>query len=309
MQFDQLRLFVDLVKEQSFTKVAERNYITQPAVSLSIQKLEDELGTKLLERTTRRVLITDEGRILYGYAREILEKAQEAKAVLQERQDRMVGAIRLATVHSVGLYELPASLKEYIRRYPEVNIHVEYKPSDQVYHAVLDGEADLGMVAYPEERNGIVALPFFEDELVLICNREHPLAGAGRVRLRELEGQRFVGFQAEIPTRKAIDALLKAEGVRIDVRMECDNIEILKKMVEVGLGIALVPHLSVREEARTGSLCVARIRDHSLRRPLAMVQRKGKTLSRPQRAFVELLTSEGADLLARDLEVSEARAK
>src|SRR5688500_11629067 len=103
MQFDQLRLFVDLVKEQSFTKVAERNYITQPAVSLSIQKLEDELGTKLLERTTRRVLITEEGRILYGYAREILEKAHEAKAVLQERQDRMVGAIRLATVHSVGL--------------------------------------------------------------------------------------------------------------------------------------------------------------------------------------------------------------
>ena len=305
MQFDQLRLFVDLVKEQSFTKVAERNYITQPAVSLSIQKLEDELGTKLLERTTRRVLITEEGRILYGYAREILEKAQEAKAVLQERQDRMVGAIRLATVHSVGLYELPASLKEYIRRYPEVNIHVEYKPSDQVYHAVLDGEADLGMVAYPEERNGIVSLPFFEDELVLICNREHPLAGAGRVRLRELEGQRFVGFQAEIPTRKAIDALLKAEGVRIDVRMECDNIEILKKMVEVGLGIALVPHLSVREEARTGTLSVAHVRDHTLRRPLAMVHRKGKTLSRPQRAFVELLTEEGADLLARDLARSE----
>src|SRR5688572_546687 len=128
MQFDQLRLFVDLVKEQSFTKVAQRNYITPPAASLSIQQPEAERGTNLLAGTTRRVLITEEGRILYGYAREILEKANEAKAVLQERQDRMVGAIRLATVHSVGLYELPASLKEFIRRYPEVNIHVEYKP-------------------------------------------------------------------------------------------------------------------------------------------------------------------------------------
>lgn len=307
MEFDQLRLFVDLVKEQSFTKVAERNFITQPAVSLSIQKLEDELGTKLLERTTRRVLVTEEGRILYDYARDILEKAREAKVVLQERQDRMVGAIRLATVHSVGLYELPASLKEFIRRYPEVNIHVEYKPSDQVYHAVLDGDADLGMVAYPEERSGIITLPFFEDELVLICNREHPLAGAGTVRLAELEGQRFVGFQAEIPTRKATDALLKREGVRIDIRMECDNIEILKKMVEVGLGVSLVPHLSVQQEARTGELSIARIRDHTIRRPLAIVHRKGKTLSRPQKAFVALLTEEGASLLAQDLERTDAQ--
>src|SRR5688572_4214579 len=146
MDFDQLRLFVDLVREQSFTKVAERNFVTQPAVSLSIQKLEDELGTKLLERTTRKVLVTEEGRILYDYARDILAKAQEAKTVLLERQDKVLGSIRLATVHSVGLYELPASLKEFIRRYPEVNIHIEYQLSDQVYRSVVDGDADLGLV-------------------------------------------------------------------------------------------------------------------------------------------------------------------
>lgn len=301
MEFDQLRLFVDLVREQSFTKVAERNFITQPAVSLSIQKLEDELGTKLLERTTRKVLVTEEGRILYDYARDILDKAREAKAVLQERHDRMVGTIRLATVHSVGLYELPASLKEYIRRFPEVNIQVDYRPSDQVYHAVADGDADLGMVAYPEERSGITTLPFFEDELVLICNREHALGSAARVHLRDLDGHRFVGFQAEIPTRKAVDALMRREGVRVDVRMECDNIEILKKMVEVGLGISLVPHLSIREEIRTGALREIRLADHSLKRPLAMIHRKGKMLTRPQRAFVELMTRESRDILERDL--------
>ena len=118
MEFDQLRLFVDMVREQSFTKVAERNFITQPAVSLSIQKLEDELGTKLLERTTRKVLVTDEGWILYQYARDILEKAQEVKTVLQERHDKVLGSIRLATVHSVGLYGLPAgeALVPYARR-------------------------------------------------------------------------------------------------------------------------------------------------------------------------------------------------
>jgi DNA-binding transcriptional LysR family regulator len=288
MEFDQLRLFVDLVRDQSFTKVAERNFITQPAVSLSIQKLEEELGTKLLERTTRKVLVTDEGRILYGYARDILDKAQEVKLVLQERQDKM--------------YELPATLKEFIRRYPEVNIHVEYKLSDQVYHAVQDGDVDLGLVAYPEPRASISTHAFFEDELVLICNRDHPLALQERVLLRDLSGLRYVAFEPEIPTRKAIDALLHQHDVHVDVRMQCDNIEILKKMVEVGLGVSLVPHLSVREEARSGELCVHHLADHVVRRPLALIHRKGKTLSRTQQAFVELLTTEGAELLRRDVE-------
>jgi LysR family transcriptional regulator, transcriptional activator of the cysJI operon len=306
MEFDQLRLFVDLVREQNFTKVAERNCITQPAVSLSIQKLEDELGTKLLERTTRKVLVTEEGRILYDYARDILNKAQEVKTVLQERQDKMVGSIRLATVHSVGLYELPASLKEFIRRYPAVNFHIEYQLSDRVYHSVADGNADLGLVAYPEPRAGVVTIPFFEDELVLICNHEHPLARQEKVWLRDLQGHAFVAFEAEIPTRKAIDALLQQHEVQVDIRLQCDNIEILKKMVEVGLGISLVPLLSVREEARNGSLRVLHGADHVVRRPLAIIHRKGKTLSRPQRAFVDLLTTEGPDLLARDLALQKA---
>ena len=301
MEFDQLRLFVDLVREQSFTKVAERNFITQPAVSLSIQKLEDELGTRLLERTTRKVLVTDEGRILYDYARDILDKAQEVRFVLQERRDKTLGTIRLATVHSVGLYELPASLKEFIRRFPEVNIHVDYKLSDQVYHAVLEGEVDLGLIAYPESRAGIISHPFYEDELVLICNTEHALARQETVGLVDLAGCRFVAFESEIPTRKAIDALLHQYAVRVDIRMECDNIEILKKMVEVGLGVSLVPLLSVREEARNGTLKVFRIADHAVRRPLAIVHRKGKMLSRAQSAFVDLLTTEGAHLLAQDL--------
>lgn len=301
MEFDQLRLFVDLVREQSFTKVAERNFITQPAVSLSLQKLEEELGTRLLERTTRRVLVTEDGKILYDYAREILDKAQEVRAKLQERQERVLGSLRVATVHSIGLYELPASLKEFIRRHPEVDLHIDYQSSDQVYHSVADGDADVGLLAYPEERSGVVSVPFFEDELVLICNAEHAFAGRESVPLEELQGQPFVVFRSEIPTRKAVDALFMGNSVRVDIRIQCDNIEILKKMVEVGLGISFVPQLSVRQEARSGALRVLRLEGRSLRRPLAIVHRKGKSLSRPQRVFIDLLTREGAGLLEADL--------
>jgi DNA-binding transcriptional LysR family regulator len=291
---------------QSFTKVAELNHLTQPAVSLSIQNLERELEVKLLERTTRKVLVTEEGRIFHEYARDVLDKLREVRAVLLERQDRMLGTLSLATVHSVGLHELPVYLKEYIRRYPEVAIKIDYRLADAVCHAVLDGEADLGIIAYPEDtRLNLQHVPFFEDELVLICGREHPWAGRETVPLKELDGQSFIAFEAELPTRRAIDHVLREHGVRVEVRMQCDNIEILKKMVEVGLGVSLVPAFSVRDDLQRGTLACIEIEDHKIRRPLGIVHRKGKSLSRPQAAFVDLLTREAATLLARDQRARE----
>jgi DNA-binding transcriptional LysR family regulator len=298
MELDQLRLFVDLVREQSFTKVAERNFLTQPAVSLRIQKLEEELGTRLLERTTRKVLVTEEGRILNDYAREILRQVEEARTALLERQQKMVGVIRLATVHSVGLHELPVFLKAFINRYPEVNFHIDYQLSDLVYHLVQEGEADLGIVAYPEPRPHLEAIPFLEDELVVICNPEHPLAVQESVRLKELQDASFIAFEEGIPTRRAIDAVLKRHGVRIQIRMQCDNIEILKKMVEVGLGISVVPAFSVQQEVRHGTLKCLPISNYSFKRPLGIVHRRGAALTRPQRAFIDLLTNPPAELAA-----------
>jgi DNA-binding transcriptional LysR family regulator len=298
MELDQLRLFVDLVREQSFTKVAERNYLTQPAVSLRIQKLEEELDTRLLERTTRRVLVTEDGRILNEYAREILRQVDEVRSVLLERQEKMVGVIRLATVHSVGLHELPVFLKAFINAYPQVNFHIDYQLSDLVYHLVQEGEADLGVVAYPEPRANLETIPFLEDELVVICSPEHALARQDSVRLRELHEAAFIAFEEGIPTRRAIDAVLKRHGVRIQIKMQCDNIEILKKMVEVGLGISVVPAFSAQQEVRLGTLKCLPISNYSFKRPLSIVHRKGATLSRPQRAFIELLTNPPAELAA-----------
>jgi DNA-binding transcriptional LysR family regulator len=292
MELDQLKLFTDLVREQSFTKVAEKNYLTQPAVSLRIRNLEEELNTKLLERTTRKVLVTEEGRILYDYAREILRKADEVKMLLLERQDKMVGMVRLATVHSIGLHELPAYLKRYITKFPQVALHIDYHAGDVVYRMVQEGDVDLGIVAYPEPKPNLVTVPFLEDELVVICNAEHPFASREAIRLNELEGQSFIAFDEGIPTRKAIDAVLARRHVRIDIRMQCDNIEILKKMVEVGLGVSLAPRFSVQREVEDRLLRSLMVSDYSFKRPLALVYRKGKSLSRPMQAFLDLLTED-----------------
>jgi len=292
MELDQMRLLVDLVRTGSFTKVAEQNYVTQPAVSSRIRKLEDELGIKLVERTTRKVIVTEEGRIFFNYAKEILRQVDEVKALLVERQERTVGMVRLATIHSIGLHELPAYLKLFINRFPQVGIHIDYEASDTVYHMVMEGEVDLGMVAYPDARPNVVTVPFYQDELVVICNESHPFASRETIRLQELNDSSFIGFDENLPTRRAIDAVLRRHGIRINIRMQCDNIEILKKMVEVGLGISVVPAFSVQQETRLGTLKSLVISNYSLKRPLAIIHRKGKPLSRAVQAFLDLLTSQ-----------------
>jgi LysR family transcriptional regulator, transcriptional activator of the cysJI operon len=291
MELDQLKLFADLVREQSFTKVAEKNFLTQPAVSLRIRNLEEELGTRLLERTTRKVLVTEEGRILYEYARDILSKAEEVKTVLLERQDKIVGSVRLATVHSIGLHELPAYLKRYIRNYPQVVLHIDYHTGDVVHRMVQDGDVDLGIVAYPEPKPNLIVLPFLEDELVAICNEEHAFAGRETIPLQELHDQPFIAFDEGIPTRKAIDAVLARRHIRVNIKMQCDNIEILKRMVEVGLGVSIVPRFSVQNEVEQRLLHCLTISDYCFKRPLALIHRKGKSLSRPMQAFIDILTA------------------
>jgi DNA-binding transcriptional LysR family regulator len=157
---------------------------------------------------------------------------------------------------------------------------------------VIEGEADLGIVAYPEPRPNLVAIPFFQDELVVICCDRHPFAERETIQLQDLNDCSFIAFEEVIPTRRAIDAVLRRHGIRINIRMQCDNIEILKKMVEVGLGVSVVPAFSVQQETRLGTLKSLVISNYSLKRPLAIVHRKGKGLSRAVQAFLDLLTSQ-----------------
>jgi DNA-binding transcriptional LysR family regulator len=289
--------------------------LTQPAVSLQIQRLENELGAKLLERTTRRVLVTEEGQILASYSRDILARADEARSILQERRGQMVGTIRVAAIHSVGLHELPSYLKKFIRLYPEVHLHIEYHPSDTVYQLVSQGAADVGMVAYPEQRDSLITIPFLEDEMVVIVNPEHPLAAKQKdgIYLEDVNGADLIAFDQSIPTRRATDGVLTQHGIRVHMKMEADNVEIIKKMVEVGLGIAFVPQYSVLDESDRHSLTILRIKDYCFLRPLGIIHRKGQPLSRPVQAFLSLLTDkENAlphSILGRETTAKSGNAK
>jgi DNA-binding transcriptional LysR family regulator len=284
-----LQLFCDLVETESFTIAAERNFISQSAVSQRLRALERELGEVLLERGKGRgrIVLTEAGRILYEGAKPLLNEFSELEARLRGLSDAIAGTVRVATVYSVGLHALPGRLKPFLARHPQVNVHLEYSQTDKVYRDVQSGAVDVGIVACPGERASIEVLPFDEQEIALICAPEHPLAHTSDLTLTQLDHLPFIAFADDIPTRRLIDARLHASGVHVRVVMSFDNIETIKNLVEIGSGVALVPVDTVRQEVREGILAVVRLNPaERFRRPSGMLVKRTGTRRAAVRAFL-----------------------
>jgi len=204
------------------------------------------------------------------------------------------GTVRVATVYSVGLHELPPVVREFMGLYPRAKIDLEYSRTTRVVRDVLSGAVDLGVVAYPEKRRGLEVVPLGGDRLVFICRPEHPLARRKKLRAADLQGQNFVHFERDIPTRRATDRILRAHNVSVHRVAEFDNIETIKRAVEVGLGVAVVPRPSVLDERRSGQLAVVPLVEPEWERAVGIVYRSDRALSTAGRKFVELLQRHGA---------------
>lgn len=289
MELYQMKLFVDLANAGNFTKVANENYVTQAAVTLQIRKLESELGVRLFHRTTRSVTLLEAGQRLLPYARDILQKADEASLAVRDTKDEVTGLVRIASVHSVGLYEMPPYIKQFLKKYPLVSLRIDYRNSDAIYRSLHDSDIDIGIVAYPSEMPRLECIPFLSDHLVLVCREDHVLAQKKKLHLRDLEGQPFVQFSEDTPTRRATDAIMAEHGISVNVRMECDNIEVLKQMVEIGFGIALLPNHAVTESDRLGGLRGLELADMRIERPLGILMLKNAPRFKAMRAFLETL--------------------
>jgi DNA-binding transcriptional LysR family regulator len=289
MELSDLRLFCDLVETGSFSRAAERNFVSQSAVSQRLRVLERQYGQVFMERGKGkgRVTPTEAGRILYEGAKSLVHAAAELDARLRGLSDEIAGTVRVATVYSVGLHALPGRLKPFLAAHPGVNVHLEYSQTARVYQDVLSGAVDVGIVAVPTARHGMEMLPFSNEAMALICAPEHPFAALDQIKLSQLEGQPFIAFEDDIPTRGLIDQRLRAAGVKVKVVMAFDNIETLKNLVEIGTGIALVPEDTVRQEVRGGSLArVALAPEDAFRRPAGMLFKKSGSRRAAVRAFV-----------------------
>jgi DNA-binding transcriptional LysR family regulator len=208
---------------------------------------------------------------------------------LQEIKDIISGTIRVATIYSVGLHDLPPYLKKFLKAYPTVTVHVEYRRPNQVYEDVLGNVVDLGLVAYPNRDSKLEIVPLRKDPLVLICHPQHPFAKHKGIKLKSLSGQKFIGFQPDIPTRKALDKILKENNVEVQHVMEFDNIETVKRAVEIDAGVAIVPQGTVVQEVAKQTLTQIGLDEGDFYRPLAAIYKKNKVLSPAMKQFLNIL--------------------
>jgi DNA-binding transcriptional LysR family regulator len=289
MQIESLKMFCDLAETESFTKAAQINNVTQSAVSQQISSLERAFKSLLIERSKKKFRLTREGQVLYDYSKQIIQTYESLQSKLQELKDIISGTIRVATIYSIGLHDLPAYVKKFMRSYPTVNIHVEYRRANQVYEDVQSNVVDLGLVAYPVKDPKIEIIALRKDPLVLICHPQHPFAKLKSVKLKSLANQKLIGFEPDIPTRKALDKILKEHGVEAKHVMEFDNIETVKRAVEIDAGISIVPQGTISQEISKQTLVALPIEDGDFYRPLAAIYKKNKVLSPAMKQFLAIL--------------------
>jgi DNA-binding transcriptional LysR family regulator len=288
MQFESLKVFCDLAETESFTKTAQINSVSQSAVSQTISALERHFNSLLIERSKKNFRLTSEGEVLYRYGKELLQTYDAIHSRMQEIKQIISGDIRLATVYSLGLHDLPPYVKRFMKDHPEVNVHVEYRRANQVYEGVLGNIVDLGLVAYPAPDAKLEIIPLRKDPLVLACHPQHPLAKLKVVKLKALNGQKFISFEPDIPTRKALDKILKGQGVTVEHVMEFDNIETVKRAVELDCGVAIVPAATIRQEVANQTLAAVPLEGNHFR-PLGAIIRKAKVLSPAIKRLIALL--------------------
>lgn len=295
MHIETLKTFCDLIETGSFSKAAALNLVSQSAVSQQVKMLEQRFDQQLIERGQRKgVAPTEAGKIFYAECKQILEHFRALEERMRDKSAAIAGTIKVATVYSIGLHELPPYVKEFIKAHPQVKVHVEYSRTDKVYEACLNNAIDFGIVALPLRRPNLAVIPFRHDKLVVVCNPEHSLANRRRVSLKNLEGEDFIAFERDIPTRKTIDQILKRHQVAVNYVMEFDNIETIKRSVEVGIGVSILPETAVFNEVNSGMLVALNFKEGVFTRPIGIIHRKGKVFSAAAREFVNLLTSAGA---------------
>ncbi|HZM92958.1 MAG TPA: LysR family transcriptional regulator [Vicinamibacterales bacterium] len=293
MHIETLKTFCDLVETGSFNKAAQRSFISQSAVSQQLKTLEGRYGRPLLERGSRRGLaLTDAGKLFYAECRDLLERFRQLEDRLRESADAISGTVRLATVYSIGLHELPPYVTRFMKAHPRVKVHIEYSRTDKICEACLQNTIDFGIVAFPLPRANMTVVPWRQERLVLVCPPGDPLARRRKVRLAEIAGRPFVAFERDIPTRKTIDRILKNHRVAVETVMEFDNIETIKRSIEVGSGVSILPETTLVNEARSGLLVTRDFVEGPFLRDVGVIHRRGRVLSAAARAFMTLLVGQ-----------------
>lgn len=288
MDLDRLKGFVETAREKSFTRAAEKLFLTQPAVSLQVKALEDELGEDLFERRGKQILLTGAGRLLFARAEAILEMAAQIRQDMAALGELRVGRLSIGTSDTNCAYVLPPAVKAFRQAYPGIEIRLTDRMSPEVVRLVLEGAVDFGLATLPVTEPRVRTRPLFIREDVAVCGPAHPLTHAQTVDLRALSNCAMLMLERGSTSRGLMDRMFSEAGLHPQVTMELGSIEVIKRFVEIGLGVAIVPEVAVREEVRSGRLTALRVTGIPVRQ-VGMVRRDGGHPSRAATAFLKFL--------------------
>jgi DNA-binding transcriptional LysR family regulator len=295
MHLKSLRVFCDVVRRRSFSRAADENNISQSAASQMVHHLEEHLGVKLIDRSKRPFVLTSEGAEFYEGCRGIVRRYYALEEKVRSLRQEVAGRVRVASIYSIGLHHMNQYLQRFLSLYPKANVRLEYLHPQRVYQCVERDIADLGLVSYPRPSRSIDAIPWREEPMMLVCAPSNPLAGRENIDLRDLAGRKLISFDKDLTIRKEIDRVFNAHGIEAEVTMEFDNIETIKRAIEIDLGVALLPEPTVLHEVQAGTLVAVPLTTDELVRPIGIIYRRGRELSPTAERFIELLRSEGEE--------------
>lgn len=285
----ELQLFKDIAQTRSLTRAAAHCGISQSAASQRLREAEARLGTRLVDRSTRPLSLTPAGKLYLEFARDVLRREEQFRMELGRLKEQVEGTVRVASIYSVGLSEMSRLSAEFAARYPGAQLLVEYKRPDGVYRAVLAGEADLGIVSYPEPGRQLAAIPWREEEMAVALPPGHRFAGRAVLTPAELEGENFVGFDEDLPIRRVQDRFFRERGITVHLAMNFDNIQMVKEAVALGSGISILPARTMQVEIEQGRLVAVPLDAPGLLRPVGIIHRRRRPFSRAVESFLALL--------------------
>jgi len=293
MHIETLKILCDLANLRSFSKTAEKHLLSQSAISQQLAQLELAHNCQLLDRKKRPLELTMSGQLFYQAAKDMLDRYEQLKTELNALRSSTSSRINVAAIFSIGMHTLPDYVKKFLVSYPNVNVHIEYLSNDKIYESVLAGEIDIGLVAVPKRDKRLDVYDFENEPLVLACSPKHPLSREPQMDIHRLQFERFIAFEKNVPTRAWIDNILERYNIVVRPVMEFDNIETIKRAVEINSGISILPQTAILQEAHSGTIKAIPFLNENFVRPTGIIVRKEKILSQAGRYLIELLRKQG----------------
>jgi len=314
MSFRNFELFCEVAECRNFSKAADRQGVSQSTVSQAVAHLEKQLGIELIDRSHRPLALTPAGQRYFDGCRELLTGFERLETEVRQLSGCVAGRLRVAAIYSVGLLQLDSYVHCFEQAYPDVEVHVEYVHPNKVYDQIRSGTADIGLVSFPEDSSDFSTIPWQEQRISLIVHPAHPLAKSvsddyDSAPIETIQGEDFVNFTSELRVRNQLDRWLREAGVSPKVVHEFDNVEQIRRAVEDGLGVALLPEATVSRSVETGTLVSIKLENVEWFRPLGVIHKRNRRLSNAADRFVELLHEDLNSLRDTQQSFREGRAR